>query len=44
MEMEEGNIIKQYQEEKRGNFNYRRPRTIKENLKFKEDKKIRRQQ
>lgn len=42
--MEESNIVKQYQEERRGNFGYRRPRTVKENLKLREDRKIRQQQ
>lgn len=42
--MEESNMVKQYQEEKRGNFSYKRPKTVKENLKLKEDRKIRQQQ
>jgi hypothetical protein len=44
LEMEESNIAKQFQEERRGNFTYKRPRTVKENLKLKEDRKIRQQQ
>lgn len=44
MEMEESHIVRQYNEERRGNFNYQRPRTIKENIKMREDRRLRQQQ
>jgi len=43
-ELDESNISKQFNEELRGNFNYQRPRTIKESIKLREDKKLRKQQ
>ena len=42
--MEESNIAKQFLEERKGNFSFRRPRTVKESIKLKEDRKIRQQQ
>jgi hypothetical protein len=44
MEMEESHIVRQYNEERKGNFNYQRPRTIKENIKMREDRRLRQQQ
>lgn len=44
-DMEDAHIRKQFSEEMiLGNFDYQRPKTIKENLKMKEDKKIRMKQ
>lgn len=43
-ELDESHILKQFHEELRGNFNYQRPKTIKESIKMREDKKLRRQQ
>ena len=43
-QLDQSNIVRQFTEELRGNFNYQRPRTIKENIKMREDKKLRRQQ
>ena len=43
-ELDQSNIARQYVQELRGNFNYVRPKTIKENIKMREDKKLRRQQ
>lgn len=43
-EMEESNIVKQYNEERRGNYNYQRPKTTKEAIKYREDRKLRQQQ
>lgn len=43
-EMEDRGIVAQYEQERIGNFAYKRPRTVKENLKLKEDRQIRKQQ
>jgi hypothetical protein len=43
-DMEESHYARQYNEERMGNYNYQRPKTIKENIKLKEDREIRRQQ
>lgn len=43
-DMEESHYARQYSEERKGNYHYQRPRTIKENIKLKEDREIRRQQ
>lgn len=43
-ELDEMHLEKQYNEERRGNFDYQRPKSIKENIKAREDKKLRRHQ
>ena len=43
-ELEDSLIHRQYQEELKGNFGYQRPKSIKENIKAREDRKLRKQQ